>query len=144
MTKINLHIEADTTHELQTAVLNLAEFCKLSISDESKPELAPAEPKAAPKKEAKSKPAPAPAPEPEKAPEAPAAPDLAPAPVEAAPEPAPAPVVKFEDIRAKLMALAKAGKRDEVQKLINGFGYASLKEIPAEKYCSLMAAAELL
>ena len=142
MTKINLHIEADTTHELQTVVLNLAEFCKLSISDESKPELAPAEPKT--KKESKAKPAPAPAPEPEpeKAPEAPATPE--PAPVEAVPEPAPTPVVKFEDVRAKLMALAKAGKRDEVQKLINGFGYESLKEVPAEKYCSLMAAAELL
>ena len=138
MTKINLHIEADTTHELQTAVLNLAEFCKLSVSDESKPEPAAAEPKAAPKKEEKSKPAPASTPEPLTTPE--------PTPVEAAPEPAPAPapVVKFEDVRAKLMALAKAGKRDEVQKLINGFGYESLKEVPAEKYCSLMAAAELL
>ena len=142
MTRIHLNIEADTTHELQTAVLNLAEFCKLSVSDDSKSEPAPAEPKT--KKEAKVKPAPAPAlePEPEKAPEAPATPE--PAPVEAVPEPAPTPVVKFEDVRAKLMALAKAGKRDEVQKLINGFGYASLKEIPAEKYCSLMAAAELL
>lgn len=44
----------------------------------------------------------------------------------------------MEEVRAKLAALNKAGKRSEVKALLAGFGAEKLSEIPEEKYTELM------
>lgn len=44
----------------------------------------------------------------------------------------------MEEVRAKLAALNKAGKRSEVKALLAGFGAEKLSEIPKEKYTELM------
>lgn len=49
-----------------------------------------------------------------------------------------------QEVRAKLAALAKAGKQKEVKGILNSFGVASLPEIKPENYAAIMAAAEKL
>ncbi|CUH95909.1 hypothetical protein P22_1995 [Propionispora sp. 2/2-37] len=49
-----------------------------------------------------------------------------------------------QQVRAKLAALAKAGKQKEVKAILNSFGVASLLEIKPENYAAIMAAAEEL
>jgi len=53
-------------------------------------------------------------------------------------------VYTMEDVRKKLLALNKAGKKDEVSALIKSFGVDKFPQIPAEKYGELMAKAEAL
>lgn len=70
-----------------------------------------------------------PKPEPDKKPEAPK-------------EDPEKPKVTLEQVRAKLSALAQAGKQTEVKKLLTDLGAAKLTDVPAEKYGELLAAAE--
>lgn len=46
--------------------------------------------------------------------------------------------VSLDDVRAKLAALAQAGKQEEVKALIASFGASKLTEIPAERYREVM------
>ena len=119
--------------------------------------------------EAADAPAPAPAEavqEPQEAPEAPApkkkTEKAAPAEAEPAAEPKPAnpskspakadkpseapkkasDEVKETDVRAAFAKLIKAGHRDEVKKILEGFGAANLPELQAEHYAAALAAAE--
>lgn len=48
----------------------------------------------------------------------------------------------LEDVRAKLAALNKAGKRDEVKSLLSSFGSEKLSGIAPEDYAELMKKAE--
>lgn len=50
----------------------------------------------------------------------------------------------FEDVRAKLAALAQDGKQVQVKELITGFGAKKLSDIPAEKYPELLDKADKL
>ena len=50
--------------------------------------------------------------------------------------------VTFEAVRAKLAAVAQAGKQAEVKKLLNKYGAAKLSDIPKNKYAELMADVE--
>ncbi|GLB61768.1 rRNA biogenesis protein rrp5 [Cytobacillus sp. NCCP-133] len=62
-------------------------------------------------------------------------------------EPAKPPKAKlpvFEDVRAKLAALAQDGKQVQVKELITGFGAKKLSDIPAEKYPELLDKADKL
>lgn len=52
--------------------------------------------------------------------------------------------VSLEDVRAKLAALAKEGKQEEVKNLITSYGASKLTEIPAEKYAELLEKAEAI
>lgn len=51
------------------------------------------------------------------------------------------PICTMEDVRAKLTALNKAGKRAEVKALLTSFGVEKLSEIPEDKYEDLMGKA---
>lgn len=53
-------------------------------------------------------------------------------------------VIKLEDVRSKLAALSKAGKKTEVKNLLNSFGVQKLTDIPADKYEELLEKAEEL
>lgn len=53
-------------------------------------------------------------------------------------------VYTLEDVRGKLLELQKAGKKDEVRKLIQSFGVDKFPQVPPEKYGELMAKAEAL
>ncbi len=54
-------------------------------------------------------------------------------------EPAPAEVsYTLVDVRGKLGALTKAGKKVQVQELIKSFGVVKLSQIPQEKYPEVM------
>lgn len=44
----------------------------------------------------------------------------------------------LEEVRAKLAALNKAGKRLEVKTILNSFGVEKLSEIPEDKYQEIM------
>ena len=50
--------------------------------------------------------------------------------------------VKETDVRAAFAKLIKAGHRDEVKKILEGFGAANLPELQAEHYAAALAAAE--
>ncbi|WP_075979895.1 hypothetical protein [Bacillus massilinigeriensis] len=50
----------------------------------------------------------------------------------------------FEDVRAKLAALAQDGKQVKVKELITGFDAKKLSDIPAEKYPELLERADKL
>ena len=50
--------------------------------------------------------------------------------------------VKETDVRAAFAKLIKAGRRDEVKKILDGFGAANLPELNAEHYAAALAAAE--
>lgn len=50
--------------------------------------------------------------------------------------------VKKTDVRAAFAKLIKAGHRDEVKKILEGFGAANLPELHAEHYAAALAAAE--
>lgn len=50
--------------------------------------------------------------------------------------------VKETDVRAAFAKLIKAGHRDEVKKILEGFGAANLPELGAEHYAEALAAAE--
>ncbi len=90
-----------------------------------------------------AKPAGKPAKKPEPVQESESEPESQPEPeAESQSEPESAPTVTLEQVRAKLAALAQAGKQAQVKKLINDFGASKLTEIPAEKYPELLAAAE--
>ena len=52
--------------------------------------------------------------------------------------------VAVETVRAKLVALNDAGRKDEVRGLLDGFGAKKLTDVPAEKLGELLAAAEAL
>lgn len=81
----------------------------------------------------------------------------APEPVEEAPEvmpetvegPAPAPAEEektytLTEVRGYLAALRKAGKKEEVSKLIADMGYEKFTQVPEEKFPELMRRAEEL
>ncbi len=62
-------------------------------------------------------------------------------------EPAKPPKAKlpgFEDVRAKLAALAQDGKQVQVKELITSFGAKKLSDIPAERYPELLEKADKL
>lgn len=73
-----------------------------------------------------------------------------------APEPAPEPMPEPEpaaaeektytltEVRAYLAALRKAGKKEEVSKLIADMGYEKFTQVPEEKFPELMRRAEEL
>lgn len=44
----------------------------------------------------------------------------------------------LEEVRAKLAALNKAGKRADVKEILSSFGAQKLTEIPADRYAELM------
>lgn len=44
----------------------------------------------------------------------------------------------LEEVRAKLAALNKAGKRAEVKAILESFGAQKLSEIPADKFAAVM------
>lgn len=50
----------------------------------------------------------------------------------------------LEDVRAKLAALNKSGKRAQVKELLTAFGVEKLSEIAPELYAGLMEKAEVL
>lgn len=50
----------------------------------------------------------------------------------------------FEETRARLAAIGKAGKRDEVKALLARYGATTLSEVPAEQRAALIADAEAL
>ena len=52
--------------------------------------------------------------------------------------------VAVETVRAKLVALNDAGRKDEVRGLLDGFGAKKLTDVPAERLGELLAAAEAL
>lgn len=52
------------------------------------------------------------------------------------------PEISMETVRAKLAAIAQAGKQVEVKKLLGEFGAAKLSDIPVENYADLLAKAE--
>lgn len=57
-------------------------------------------------------------------------------------EPAPpvaAPTYKLEDLQRAMAPLFDAGKQKEVQEAVTNMGYATLFEIPAERYGALAA-----
>ncbi|MFA5385098.1 MAG: hypothetical protein WC364_10615 [Eubacteriales bacterium] len=56
----------------------------------------------------------------------------------------PDPPVTKEQVRAKLTALAEAGKQAGIKDLFSKFGAAKLSEVPEEKYPELLKAAEEL
>lgn len=53
-------------------------------------------------------------------------------------------VIKLEDVRSKLAALSKAGKKTEVKNLLNSFGVQKLTDVPSDKYEELLEKAEEL
>lgn len=53
-------------------------------------------------------------------------------------------VIKLEDVRSKLAALSKAGKKTEVKNLLNSFGVQKLTDVPSDKYEELLKKAEEL
>ena len=115
MTKINLNIEADTTHELQTAVLNLAEFCRLSD----------------PNATAATNPNPGPAyAQPEQAYQQPATPPAAaPTAVPVAPQ-----SYSLEQLAVAATQLVDAGRRNDLVALLGQFGVQALTALPKEMY----------
>lgn len=62
----------------------------------------------------------------------------------AQPETEEATTYSLEDVRAKLAALNKAGKRTQVKELLGSFGVDKLSEIAPEQYTELMEKAEVL
>lgn len=46
--------------------------------------------------------------------------------------------VTLEEVRARLAALNKSGKRTEVKALLAGFGAVKLSEVPEDQYAALM------
>lgn len=52
--------------------------------------------------------------------------------------------IPLETVRAKLAALSRSGKKDEVKALLQKFGASKLTDVPKEKYPELMAVAEEL
>jgi hypothetical protein len=50
--------------------------------------------------------------------------------------------VKETDVRAAFAKLIKAGQRDKVKAILDGFGAANLPELQAEHYAAALAAAE--
>lgn len=48
------------------------------------------------------------------------------------------PTYTLVQVREKLAELQKAGKRTQVQELINGFGVKKLTEVPEDRYAELM------
>ena len=163
MTKITMHIEADTAKELHQLVADLAntvladnldklipytvvehaakveEPTQKATSKKAKPTPAPeVKPEPQPEPETVQEPAPEPAPEPEQVQEEVAAPE---------PEPTPEPeqpAVKVEQVREKLKQISKAGKQPQVKALIEAFGASALSEVPAGKLAELLVKAEAL
>lgn len=54
------------------------------------------------------------------------------------------PEYTLEQVRAKLAALAQAGKQKQVKSLITSFNVKKLTDVPEEKYAELMERAEEL
>ena len=63
---------------------------------------------------------------------------------DAAPEEENNKLIKLEEVRAKLAALAQSGKQEQVKALIQKFGAKKLTDIPTEKYPELLKEAEAL
>lgn len=160
MTKIHLNIEADTTHELQTAILNLADFCSLKTPEaKAEPETA-AVPETAMVPEApattrpsrsrtSTKTAPAPEVKPEPTPESEPAPEPVKEEPTAEPEPTAAsapepPTVTTEQVRERLKQISKSGKQPQVKALIESYGVTALSDVSADKLPELLAKAEAL
>ncbi len=80
--------------------------------------------------QAKAEPDPQPEPEPRKTPEASKEPEAT---VEAEEK-----SYTREEVRAKLAALQKAGKRAEVKDMLTSLGVSKLSELPADRYGELM------
>jgi len=64
-------------------------------------------------------------------------------------EPVPAstpdtPVPKLEDVRAVLSAISRAGKRSDVQRLLEQFGVQKLSDLDPAHYPAILQAAEEL
>lgn len=63
------------------------------------------------------------------------------------PVPAPAsdaPTYKLEDVRAVLRPISAAGKREQVQQLLERFGVQKLSDLNPVRFADLIAAAEAL
>lgn len=137
MTKITMHIEADTAEDLQAAIRKLANTV---VVDTAPVALEPEKPKPAGKKQTEK------APEPDKAPEKQSEP-VVPTTPEKAPETVPAKVtLTLVDVRTKLQALSAVSPENKakVKELISKFGAEKLTDVSPEKYEELMKAAEEL
>jgi hypothetical protein len=100
-----------------------------------------AEHAAAPKETAQEAPVDAPAPAPEEKPEK-AGKSSAKADTASKASKTASGEVKETDVRAAFAKLIKAGHRDDVKKILDGFGAANLPELKAEHYAAALAAAK--
>lgn len=54
------------------------------------------------------------------------------------------PSISLVEVRGRLAELSKAGKAQEVKKILSGYGVTKLTDLPAERYAELMANVEQL
>lgn len=52
--------------------------------------------------------------------------------------------ISLVEVRGRLAELSKAGKAQEVKKILNGYGVTKLTDLPAERYAELMKNVEQL